>query len=223
MVCVLTVRRILPISEPIMIHVRVIRAPRVVLLGIAIAALMNPTAHAADGAKLAAQLCAACHGPHGRSESPMFPRLDGQTSAYIQAQLKGFREHARGETDARAYMWGIASQLDDGTITALGDYYASQQALPGTAGDAGAMAKGKALFEQGLPDKGVPACATCHGAQAQGNATFPRLAGQHQPYLVRQIEVFSSGARGNAPVMSAVAHQLSAEEAQAVAAYLQAQ
>jgi len=209
-------------DQAIMTHFFVARVTKAVLLGMTTAVLMIPPARGADGANLAAQLCAACHGVHGRSKSPMFPRLDGQTSEYIQAQLKGFRQHERGETDARAYMWGIASQLDDETIRALGDYYASQNAPPGAAGDTNIMAKGKAIFEQGLPDKGVPACATCHGAQAQGNGTFPRLAGQHQPYLVRQIEVFSSGARGNAPVMNAVAHQLSVEQAQAVAAYLQA-
>jgi len=192
-----------------------------ILLALAAAALTIVSATAADGAKLAAQLCVACHGVHGHSESPMFPRLDGQTSEYIQAQLKGFREHARGETDARAYMWGIASQLDDDTVRALGDYYASQTAAPGRTGDAGLVARGRVIFEQGVPDNGVPACATCHGAQAQGNGAFPRLAGQHEPYLLRQIELFRSGARGNAPVMSAVAHQLSNEQAQAVAAYLQ--
>lgn len=206
-----------------MSHICVVRLSRAVVLGVATAVLTIPVTCAADGAKLASQLCAACHGVHGHSESPMFPRLDGQTSEYIQAQLKGFRHHERGETDARSYMWGIASQLDDDTIRALGDYYASQKAPPGGAGETEIMAKGKAIFEQGLPDKGVPPCATCHGAQAQGNSLFPRLAGQHQSYLVRQIEVFRSGARGNAPIMSAVAHQLSVEQAQAVAAYLQAQ
>jgi len=197
------------------------RVSSIKLLVPAIAVLTIASAHAADGAKLAAQLCAACHGVHGRSESPMFPRLDGQTSEYIQAQLKGFREHARGETDARAYMWGIASQLDDATVRALGDYYASQSATPGRPGDASIMARGQIIFEQGAPDSGVPACASCHGAQAQGNGAFPRLAGQHQQYVLRQIEHFKSGARGNAPIMSAVAHQLSTEQAQAVAAYLQ--
>jgi len=197
------------------------RAPGSSWIALTAAALMIASANAADGARLAAQLCAACHGVHGHSESPMFPRLDGQTSEYIQAQLKGFREHARGETDARAYMWGIASQLDDETVRALGDYYASQSAPPGRAGDAGLVARGQIVFEQGVPDNGVPACASCHGAQAQGNGAFPRLAGQHEPYLLRQIELFRNGARGNAPVMSAVAHQLSAEQAQAVAAYLQ--
>lgn len=174
-----------------------------------------------DGARLAAQLCAACHGVHGHSESPMFPRLNAQTPEYVVAQLKGFREHARGETDARSYMWAIASQLDDATILSLADYFSQQEAIPGAAGDAALLASGQEIFEHGVPDKGVPACASCHGAQAQGAGAFPRLAGQHQEYLLRQIEVFKNGTRGNAPVMSAVAHTLNADQAKAVAAYLQ--
>ncbi|MDF3835968.1 c-type cytochrome, partial [Cupriavidus basilensis] len=83
------------------------------------------------------------------------------------------------------------------------------------------MGKGQAIFEKGVPDSGVPACASCHGAQAQGAGAFPRLAGQHQAYLLRQIEVFKNRSRGNSPVMSAVAHDLNYDDARAVAAYLQ--
>jgi hypothetical protein len=32
-------------------------------------------------------------------------------------------------------------------------------------------------------------CAGCHGPRAQGMATFPRLAGQHAPYLLKQLLV----------------------------------
>ncbi|MHA6846945.1 c-type cytochrome [Ralstonia syzygii] len=180
-------------------------------------------ASAQDGEKLAAQLCSSCHGVHGKSESPMFPRLDAQVPNYLDAQLKGFRNHARGETDAQSFMWGIASQLDDKTIASLADYYAHQTAPAGASGDPALMAKGKEIFVQGLPSEGVPACASCHGQRAEGRDTFPRLAGQHEAYLERQITHFRSGARGNAPVMSAIAHTLNDEQAKAVATFLQAQ
>ncbi|WP_240975412.1 c-type cytochrome [Paraburkholderia aromaticivorans] len=195
--------------------------PLVTLLAVSGLILMPSSTWAEDGARLAAQLCSACHGVHGHSESPMFPRLNAQTPEYLVAQLKGFREHARAETDARSYMWAIASQLDDATVQSLADYFSRQEAIPGAAGDAALLASGHEIFEHGVPDKGVPACASCHGAQAQGAGTFPRLAGQHQEYLLRQIEVFKNGTRGNAPVMTAIAHTLSPEQAEAVAAYLQ--
>ncbi|MDG0024409.1 c-type cytochrome [Trinickia sp. Y13] len=184
-------------------------------------ALATPPATAQDGARLAAQLCVACHGVHGDSQSPMFPKLNGQTRDYLVAQLKGFGQHQRSESDARSYMWAIASQLDDATIASLADYYAQQAPTAGSAGDAALVAEGQKIFEQGLSEKGVPACASCHGAQGQGNGQFPRLAGQHAEYLMRQIEVFQNGTRANAPVMSAVAHTLGKEDAKAVTAFLQ--
>lgn len=186
-------------------------------------ACLSQTVRGQNAEKLAAQLCATCHGVRGRSESPMFPRLDAQTPPYLEAQLKGFRNHARGESDARAYMWGIASQLDDGTISALAEYYGHQDSPPGAAGAPDQMAMGKDIFEHGVAANGVPACAACHGPHAEGNGLFPRLAGQHQAYLLRQIEVFKAGARANAPMMSAVAHTLTDVQAKAVAAYLQSQ
>ncbi|WP_260436621.1 cytochrome c [Burkholderia sp. Bp9004] len=182
---------------------------------------MPSTTHAESGARLATQLCTACHGVHGHSESPIFPRLSAQTPEYLTAQLKGFREHARGETDARSYMWAIASQLDDATIASLADYYSHQEPVRGAPSDAAMMSKGQEIFEHGVPDRGTPACSSCHGAQGQGIGQFPRLAGQHKEYLLRQIEVFRNGTRANAPVMTAVAHTLDADQAKAVAEWLE--
>ncbi|MFA8330083.1 c-type cytochrome [Burkholderia ubonensis] len=198
-----------------------LRLPTSLACVLATLAALPPAAHAEDGARLAAQLCAACHGIHGHSESPIFPRLSAQTQEYLVAQLKGFREHARGETDARSYMWAIASQLDDATIVSLADYYAHQEPVRGTPGDAALMSKGQEIFEHGVPDRGTPACASCHGAQGQGAGQFPRLAGQHKDYLLRQIEVFKNGTRANAPVMTAVAHTLDPDQAKAVAEWLE--
>ncbi|WP_224788586.1 c-type cytochrome [Pandoraea terrae] len=184
---------------------------------------IGPMSYGQNAEKLAAQLCASCHGPGGRSESPMFPRLDAQTPAYLDAQLKGFRNRARGESAARADMWGIASRLDDSAIASLAEYYGHQNAPPGPGGSPEQMATGKGIFEHGVAVQGLPACAACHGAHAEGRETFPRLAGQHQAYLLRQIDAFKSGERANAPTMSAVAHTLTDTQAKAVAAYLQAQ
>jgi cytochrome c553 len=63
-------------------------------------------------------------------------------------------------------------------------------------------------------------CAACHGAQGEGNAGggFPRLAGQAQPYLARQLASYADGSRNNA-VMTPIAKGLSAQQAQEVAAY----
>ena len=169
--------------------------------------------------RLAAQVCANCHGPHGDSISPAFPRLAGQTAAYIEAQLKSFKDQTRGDPYAQAYMWGMASQLDADTIKRLAAYYAAEIPNPGQPGDTARMALGRRIFDNGLPDSGIPACASCHGNDAQGNETIPRLAGQHPEYLVKQLAAFKSLQRGNAPVMHVVTDKMTLDQMRAIAEY----
>ncbi len=168
---------------------------------------------------LATGVCAACHGPAGRSVSPVFPHLAGQQSAYITLQLDAFRGHLRGDPLAQAYMWGMASQLSDDTIKALSDYYASQKPLAGEPGDSALIAEGQKIYALGIPAKNVQACATCHGPKAEGAAAFPRLGGQHVEYLIAQLEGFRSGTRTNAPIMQAVVHDMTEAELKAAATY----
>lgn len=168
---------------------------------------------------LAAGVCSACHGPEGRSVSPVFPRLAGQQAAYIVLQLDAFRGHVRGDPNAQAYMWGMASQLSDDSINGLAEYYAKQPAVKEKAGTPALMAEGEKIYTQGIPAQSVPACASCHGANAEGAAAFPRLSGQHVEYLVAQLQGFQSGVRANAPIMLNVARTLSTEQMQAVASY----
>jgi cytochrome c553 len=170
-------------------------------------------------ARLATQVCATCHGPHGNSISSAFPRLAAQNAPYTEAQLKAFKDQTRGDPFALAYMWGMASQLEEGTIRRLAAYYAAQKPVHGRPGDAARMAQGKQIFENGLPDEGVPVCASCHGEHAQGKDAIPRLAGQHPEYLVKQLAAFKSLQRGNAPVMHVVTDKMSLEQMRAVAEY----
>jgi cytochrome c553 len=170
--------------------------------------------------QLAETTCANCHGVSGRSISPNFPILAAQTAPYLQTQLRAFRDQTRGDPDALTYMWGMAAQLSDATIEALSTYYAAQAPSRAKTGDAKLMARGKQIFEEGVTSQGIPACATCHGPQARGNDIFPRLAGQHADYLVRQALVIQSALRA-APVMHDVIKDLSQEQMRAVATYLE--
>src|SRR5450631_484700 len=128
------------------------------------------------------QTCGTCHGTNGRSVSPTFPNLAAQTAPYLEAQLKAFKDQTRADPDAQAYMWGMASQLSDASISGLAAYFSKLSAPEGRSGNAALIAQGKHIFEEGVPARQIPPCATCHGAHAQGVATFPRLAGQHAPY-----------------------------------------
>ena len=179
-------------------------------------------AQSVDAKQLAAEVCASCHGPSGRSTSAAFPRLAGQTKEYLEAQLKAFRDRSRADPMAQAFMWGMASQLSDDAITQLAAFYAAQKPAPGRPGDARLVAQGQAIFEQGIPAKQVVACATCHQKDARGNAVIPMLAGQHADYLIKQLAMFKSELRADAsaPIMHGVSSNMTFDQMQAVAAYL---
>jgi cytochrome c553 len=61
-------------------------------------------------------------------------------------------------------------------------------------------------------------CAACHGEQGEGQPGAPRIAGQPQYYLAKQLESYANGSRRN-PVMEAMAKLLSPEDRQAFAAH----
>ena len=205
--------------------------PRMLAIALALAAAALPAAAQttpqtptpADlkaGEEKAVNLCSTCHGPRGVSTSPEFPILAAQNRSYLEAQLDAFRAHTRSEKIAHDFMWGIAGGLDDRMISAVAAYYAAQPPAPGRSSDPQLVAKGKELFDKGIAGRGIPACTTCHGADATGQATFPRLAGQHAKYVVKQLEYIQSLVR-NAPVMHGIIKDLAPDEMRALAAYVQ--
>jgi cytochrome c553 len=169
--------------------------------------------------KMAVGVCGVCHGVTGNSINPMFPRLAGQHADYLEHELKAFRAHTRADPYAVAYMWGIAGGLSNASIDALAKYFAAQAAGPGLPHAAAWVARGNAIYHDGIPAQGVPACAACHGPQGLGSAAFPRLAGQHAEYLLKQLQSFHSKMR-KTPIMDGIASSLHRREMRAVADYL---
>ncbi|MDA8327858.1 MAG: c-type cytochrome [Betaproteobacteria bacterium] len=179
-----------------------------------------------SGHVLAEQVCSMCHGVGGNSINPTFPRLAGQQPAYLVEQLKAFRSHDRSDVAGYQYMWGIARSLTNKQIDELAQYYKGQIPVPGQAKNAGLVAQGDAIFHNGVEATGVPACASCHGPQGHGHDGFPRLASQHQDYLLKQLSVFkhtNDRYTGLGTMMSPVAYNLSGDQAREVAAYLSSQ
>jgi cytochrome c553 len=182
--------------------------------------LSNP---AVSAATLAQQVCSNCHGVTGNAVSPNFPNLAGQVPGYLAAQLKGFRSQQRQDPAGYEYMWGLSRHLTDAQIEGLAAYYADQRPVrQGAEAPPASVSIGKAIFEGGLPDKNVPPCGSCHGPAGQGLATFPRLAGQHADYISKQLSVFQRGnERPEGAVMQVVAHSLSQQDIDNVAAFVQ--
>lgn len=172
--------------------------------------------------ELVTRVCSTCHGPRGISISPMFPNLAAQQPVYLETQLKAFRDRSRADPHAQAFMWGMAAQLTDTAITEIAAYYAAQPPAPGKAAGRDETAAGKKIFEEGIPAQQVPPCQSCHGDKAAGNGPFPRLAGQHRPYLERQLAAFISNARAN-EIMHANAKDLTALQISQIAAFLSGQ
>jgi len=109
------------------------------VLGLAIFLAVSQVAQAANieaGKDLAAAVCAACHGANGVSVSDALPNLAAQRAAYIEAQLKLYKDGTRkapGATSPTLTMQAIAAQLSAEDIANTAAYFAS---LPGAAAGA---------------------------------------------------------------------------------------
>lgn len=183
------------------------------LQGLALAS-MAVAAQAADVAagKQKAELCIACHGEGGISQTENVPSLAGQPDLFIQWQLVFFRAGTRKNQQ----MQPIIEQLSNEDIRNLGAYFASL-----------APPKGKTDDNPDLSRKGAQAaagrrCAACHTDSYAGTKAVARVAGQRQEYLLKALHDYKSGVRagGGMAAMADVAYSLSEEEIEALAHYL---
>jgi cytochrome c553 len=190
-------------------------------------------ARAADPAKpdinrgqaIAVQVCASCHGADGNSAGGAYPKLAGQHPDYLVKQLKDFKPQPGAKQPARnnAIMTGMAAALSDQDMVNVAAYFATQAPKPGYAHNKDTVPLAQKIYRGGVADKGVPACASCHGPTGQGiPSQYPRLSGQWAEYTVAQLNAFTQGpgARNNNEAMHAVASRLSDSEIKAVADYI---
>jgi cytochrome c553 len=203
---------------------RLVSLSSTILLGLAMSAALAEEADSAHNRivaeRVAVGTCATCHGPRGHSLSPKFPVLAGQHANYLVAQLQAFKAQTRGDSDALGYMWGMAAPLSDELMASLADYYSHQAPMAGPTGAAALITRGQDIYQKGDPAAGVPPCGACHGPGAAGTDDYPRLAGQHVQYLIKQLRSFQNNMR-NVAVMHGVAQGLQLNDMEAVATYLQ--
>ena len=179
---------------------------------------------AETGAIIDRHLCSVCHGRGGTTSSELFPHLAAEPAPYLIAQLKAFRDKSRSDQNAQRFMWGIASRLSDEDIQQLAAFYESWPPVPGgKISDQSKYELGKNIFINGHPSKGVPPCKVCHGEKGEGNEATPRLGGQNEAYLKRQLKVFYGNERPAATAMHEIVKGLSESDVEAIAHYLQAQ
>jgi cytochrome c553 len=161
--------------------------------------------------------CVSCHGAGGNSTIVANPKLAGQVGTYIHKQLVDFTTPNRQQPVMTTY----AKMLSEEERTNIAAYLSAQQPKQGAARNKDTVELGRKIYRGGIADRGVAACASCHGATGSGiPAQYPRLAGQHQDYTVAQLQAFKSGARKNSPQMDTLAKRMSDEEMKAVADYI---
>ena len=169
------------------------------------------------------QYCKTCHGLSGQGfhGAIPIPRLAGQQPEYFENQLGAFLERRR----ENKFMFGVVHALTPEMIAALSAHFHDLDAKPLGGAPKDLIAAGKKLYEEGA-GADVPACGTCHGADAKGTGPFPRLAGQLHDYVFNKLVNWSKE-RGQDPakpdtsaIMEPIAHGLSQEQVKAVAAYL---
>ncbi len=168
--------------------------------------------------------CKDCHGASAQGYRGFYPipRLAGQQTEYLKNQLRAFIEHRRTNN----IMFNVAHALSPSMVAALAASFHDLNPAPVGGAPRQLVAQGKRIFEDGVPDANVAACAACHGPEATGSGEIPRLAGQLYPYLIKELTNWGKE-RGQNPakpdasgIMSPVAHILTKSQVEAVAAYV---
>lgn len=162
--------------------------------------------------------CQACHGASGEgNRSTGSPRLAGQYAWYVARELGYYRDGIRGAAagDSMGAVMAVQARLLPDR-KAVEDVAAYVETLEAPAGER-TESRGDAVAGK----SGYLACQYCHGERGQGSTVVwaPRLARQHDWYLLRQIGNFRAGLRGThaddgyGQGMRAMAQTLAGEQA----------
>lgn len=155
----------------------------------------------AAGRKVAG-MCRTCHGLDGFAKIPIAPHIGGEPAAYLDAQLRAFRDGRR----EHEMMSVVARSLSDAQIEDVSAWYAGHDVV----------------VEAPNPDAAPEACLACHGADGLALAEdAPHLAGEANLYIDTQLKAFKRGKRSH-DVMSGIAAALEDDEIRAIADYFAA-
>lgn len=144
--------------------------------------------------------CQTCHGPNAEGNRSMnSPRLVGLQEWYLVRQLNNFRSGVRGFDPEDTYGQQMAAKAktlpNEQAVSDVVAYVSTLDAPPSPRTEVtGDPARGQELFLD---------CVPCHGTRAQGldygdgrHSRAPRLSGQDDWYLIRQLHNFAAGRRG---------------------------
>ncbi len=171
--------------------------------------------------------CTACHGDQGRAgPDGYYPRLAGKPSGYLHHQLRNFAEGRRHY----GLMTRLVDPLSDAYMAEIASHFAGLH-LPYPAPTpsrlpAERLARGQQIVQQGDAERGLPACAQCHGQRLTGvQPNVPGLLGLPLDYLNAQLGAWQTGQRkAHAPdCMAEVVKRIPDEDIIAVSNWLASQ
>ncbi len=164
--------------------------------------------------------CGRCHGIRGGGGGEgAFPRLAGQGETYLYEALRAYAIGSRPS----GIMQPVAAELEDEDMRKLAAYYAAagdEPFPPVPSVPEAVRERGRAIAEQGMPERRVAPCSQCHGSER--HPLYPALDGQFAFYLAEQLRLWARGHRGTSPqaqVMDAALHALEEPAIRAVALY----
>lgn len=164
-------------------------------------------------------ICVACHGsglpgvPQLGDGAGWAPRIEQGNDTLYKHAISGFTGSSGIPMPAR----GGNPDLSDDDVKAAVDYMVANSQGNATV----ASNQGSETTTPG--NEKTKTCAACHGVDGNSvNPVWPKLAGQHAEYILKQLRDFRSGARKNAQ-MSPLAAPLSDEDMQDLATYFSSQ
>lgn len=185
------------------------------LLGIVVLVAAAPATADYDPSQYPAyETCALCHGLFGVSHTDKFPNLGGQKKAYIEAQVRAFRDGHRLNDGGQ--MVTIVTELHPDDIPFVAEWFSSQ--APPEPYPAEDTAEGASQFA----DLG---CAACHDNTTTVDPLVPYLTAQKPGYLIKQMTDFRDDRRDaqTVPGMHKDLLALPDGQIEAIATYLAAE
>lgn len=137
--------------------------------------------------------CTVCHGTAFQGNRSLdAPNLSILGTWYIEVQLMKYKNMIRGGPGAKNHiqeMQQMVTGLTEDAIKEVSAFVGNIKSTPASPSISGDAARGEALYQS---------CGACHGVKGLGNEAFgaPRLAGQHDWYLERELIGYRYGSRG---------------------------
>ena len=160
--------------------------------------------------------CRGCHkqDAFGRVDGT-YPRLTGQYASVIIKQLTDIRAGVRLNPKMEPFISPDAVTVEE--IADIAVFLANATTVKENGkGPGDQVRQGEIVYVQ-------RGCNKCHGDHGEGNGEklYPALSAQHYSYLLREMEMIRTGARGNShPDMVAALRDISTSDMEALSDYL---